>query len=185
VIAGRARARAAGLLGDVVEAFRPLGYRETARPDPLEARLERRGGVPLTLRFVQQGRVFGGQVALEVGTTDPVLPVTSRGLAARPRGAAKLRGVSFRARGDDEAADRLAERLSGNTPLNDALVRVHFDRIRVDPDGRPVVRQIGGSVVWMLFPPLVRPVPLVPEQAKATAEALEAFAAAGVGSADD
>jgi hypothetical protein len=33
----------------------------------------------------------------------------------------------------------------------------------------------------MLFPPLVRPVPLVPEQAKATVEALEAFAAAGSG----
>jgi hypothetical protein len=37
---------------------------------------------------------------------------------------------------------------------------------------------MGGSIVWMLFPPLVRPVPLIAEQAKATAEALEAFAAA-------
>jgi hypothetical protein len=179
VLGGRARARAAGLLGDIVEAFRPLGYRETARPGPLEARLERPGGLPLTLRFVQQGRVLGGQVSLEVATAEPVLPLTGRGLAARPRGAAKLRGVSFRARGDDAAAGSLAERLTGDARLNEALTRVHFDRIRVDPDGRPVVRHIGGSVVWMLFPPLVRPVPLVPEQAKATTEALEAFAAAG------
>jgi len=36
---------------------------------------------------------------------------------------------------------------------------------------------MGGSVVWMLFPPLVRPIPFVDEQAKETLGALEAFAA--------
>ena len=53
---------------------------------------------------------------------------------------------------------------------------MHFERIRVEPDGRPVIRHMGGSVVWMLFPPLVRPVPLIAEQRRAAVEALEAFA---------
>jgi hypothetical protein len=56
---------------------------------------------------------------------------------------------------------------------------VHFDRVRVEPDGSPVIRHMGSSVVWMLFPPLVRPIPLVEEQARETLGALEAFAAAG------
>jgi hypothetical protein len=38
-----------------------------------------------------------------------------------------------------------------------------------------VIRHMGGSVVWMLFPPLVRPVPLTVPQARATVKALEAF----------
>jgi hypothetical protein len=38
---------------------------------------------------------------------------------------------------------------------------------------------MGGSVVWVLFPPFVRAVPLVPEQAEATVAALDAFAEAG------
>jgi hypothetical protein len=58
-------------------------------------------------------------------------------------------------------------------------VRVHFEAIRIEPDGRAVIRHMGGSVVWMLFPPLVRPVPLVDEQARATLEALDAFARVG------
>jgi hypothetical protein len=178
VIAGRARARAAQLLDDVIEAFRPLGYREAGRPGPLEARLERRGALPLMLRFAQQGRVFGGSFALEVTTADPVLPVTPRGLSARARGAVKQRGVGFRARGDDGGATSLAQALSDDGVLGECLRQVHFERVRVDPDGRPVIRHMGGSIVWTLFPPLVRPVPLVPEQAKATAEALQAFAAA-------
>jgi hypothetical protein len=51
--------------------------------------------------------------------------------------------------------------------------------VRVEPDGSPVIRHMGGSVVWMLFPPLVRPIPLVEEQARETLGALEAFAAVG------
>jgi len=38
---------------------------------------------------------------------------------------------------------------------------------------------MGGSVVWILFPPLVRTIPLVDEQARATLRALDAFARAG------
>jgi hypothetical protein len=34
-------------------------------------------------------------------------------------------------------------------------------------------------VVWVLFPPLIRRIPLVPEQVSATLAAIEAFAAAG------
>ena len=174
-----AGARAARLLDDITEAFRPFGYHEAGRPGPLEARLERRGGLPIVLRFIQRGRVVGGQVVLEVATADPVLPRSERGLTARPRGALKLRGIAFRARGADVGARQLAERLSEDRRLGDALSKVHFERIRVEPDGRAVITHVGGSVVWTLFPPLVRPVPLVPEQAKATADALKAFAAAG------
>jgi hypothetical protein len=38
---------------------------------------------------------------------------------------------------------------------------------------------MGGSVVWVLFPPLVKRVPLVDEQVEATLAALEGFAVAG------
>ncbi len=89
----------------------------------------------------------------------------------------RLTGVEFRPRDGDAAGAELARRLVADPALRDSLRAVHFERIRIEPDGRPVVRQMGGSVVWMLFPPLVRPVPLVPEQAKATVRALEAFAA--------
>ena len=51
----------------------------------------------------------------------------------------------------------------------------------MEPDGRPVIRHLGGSVVWVLFPPLVKRVPLVPEQVNATLAALEAFAPPAAG----
>ena len=172
----RARARAARLLDDVVEAFRAAGYEEAGRPSPIEARLEPSGeGLPLRVAFVEQGRVFGGNLALEVASADPVLPASAGGLVGRPRGAIRLRGVAFRPRGDGAAEQALARSLSDDAALGEALARVHFERVRVEPDGRPVIRHVGGSVVWILFPPLVRAVPLVPEQAKATAAALEAF----------
>ena len=181
MLTGRARAQAARLLNEVIQAFRPLGYQEAGRPGPLEARLERQGSTPLRLSYAQRGKVFGGQIALEVATAEPVLPATPRGLSAHARGAVRMRGMAFRARGGEANAEALARSLSENARLGEKLGNVHFDRVRVDPDGRPVITQIGGSIVWMLFPPLVRPVPLVPAQAKATAEALEAFAAASPG----
>jgi hypothetical protein len=107
-----------------------------------------------------------------------VLPVTE-GLRSRARGVVRHGGVSFRARSRDERGKRLAVALDGDERLQAALARVHFDRVRVEPDGSPVIRHMGGSVVWMLFPPLVRPIPLVEEQARETLGALEAFAAAG------
>jgi hypothetical protein len=180
VLGRSARTRAARLLDDIVRSFATVGYRETSRPGPLEAYLERPGRLPLTLRFAERGRIFGGQIALEVATGEPVLPLSAGGLVARPLGTLRFQGVSFRALGRDDAdATATAEKLSNDPRLADALARVHFERVRVDPDGRPVIRQMGGSIIWMLFPPLVRPVPLIGEQAKATAEALEAFAAAG------
>jgi hypothetical protein len=171
------------MLNDVIQAFRPLGYHEAGRLGPLEARLERRGGPAITISYAQRGKVFGGQIALEVATAEPVLPATPRGLSAHARGAVRMRGMAFRARGGEANAEALARALSEDARLAEKLGNVHFDRVRVDPDGRPVITQIGGSIVWILFPPLVRPVPLVPAQAKATAEALEAFAAAGTGRA--
>jgi hypothetical protein len=89
-----------------------------------------------------------------------------------------MQGVRFRARRGDEAGRRLAEELTTNPALAKALGRVDFERIRVEPDGRPVIRHLGGSVVWVLFPPLVRRIPLVAEQVDATLAALDAFSAA-------
>jgi Protein of unknown function (DUF3156) len=148
---------------------------------PLEARVRSpAGGVPLRLELTPDGRIFGGSYGLELSTREPVLPPT-RGLSARGKGVMKMQGVRFRAKRRDEAGKRLAEQLGGDARLNELLGEVHFERIRVEPDGRPVIRHMGGSVVWVLFPPLVKRVPLVPDQVEATLAALEAFAAAGRG----
>jgi hypothetical protein len=129
------------------------------------------------LQLTRDGRIFGGNYGLELSTEEPVLPPT-RGLSARGKGVVKMQGVKFRAKRGDAAGERLAERLGSDARLAQLLGRVHFERIRVEPDGRPVIRHLGGSVVWILFPPLVRRVPLVPEQIDATLAALEAFRAA-------
>jgi len=162
-----------------VEVLARAGYREAARTGPLEARLEAPAGKqPILLRMAPDGRIFGGSYGLEISTADPVLP-RSRGLRARGRGVVRLSGVRFRARGHDPETVRLAMLLSEDRRLGDALKEVHFERIRVEPDGRPAIRHMGGSVVWILFPPLVRAIPFVEEQAKATLRALDAFALAG------
>jgi hypothetical protein len=62
--------------------FERLGYGALARSNPLEACLEGKGKVPLRLRLIQRGRIFGGAYVLETATAEPVLPPT-RGLAAR------------------------------------------------------------------------------------------------------
>jgi hypothetical protein len=176
---GVARRRAVTVLDDVVEAFGRAGYRVASRPDGLSARLEGPpGGRPLVVRLVQQGRIFGGTYGLEVATADPILPPTS-GLTARGRGLVRTTGVSFRARRGDEAGQALAARLEGDSRLRERLAAVHFERLRVEPDGRPLIRHMGGSLVWVLFPPLVKGVPLVDEQVRAVVGALDAFAAAG------
>jgi len=175
---GPARRRAVRALADAVEQFGRAGYRSVASPDPLEARLESRtGGLRIRLDVVRQGRVFGGTYALEI-STGAVLPKT-RGLTARGRGLVRLQGVAFRAKRGDEDGRRVAARLTADPALSAALADVHFERIRVEPDGRPVIRHMGGSVVWVAFPPLVKQIPLVPDQARATAAALGALAAAG------
>lgn len=145
---------------------------------PVEARLSSPGGgVPVRLQLTRDGRIFGGNYGLELATREPVLPRT-RGLSARGKGVVKMQGVRFRAKRGDEAGRRLADQLGADARLGELLGRVHFERIRVEPDGRPVIRHLGGSVVWVLFPPLVKRVPLVPEQVEATLAALDAFRAA-------
>jgi Protein of unknown function (DUF3156) len=167
--------RAAAVLASDVEVFERLGYRPLERRAPYEAVLRAPGGGPdIVLRLRRQGRFFGGNWALEVTTADPVLP-RSRGLSARGRGVVRMRGVKFR--GDGE----LAGALSADPRLGEALARVHFERVSVEPEGRPVIRHMGGSLVWVLFPPIVRATPLAPEQAGETVRALEAFARAGAG----
>ena len=174
---GRGRAAAVRTLAENVEAFERRGYRVTARSD-FERQLEAPHALPLRLAMTSEGRIFGGSFALEVASAEPLLPRT-RGLSARGRGVVRLRHVAFRARSGDEEGARLAQRLTGDQALQRALGAVHFERIRVEADGRPVIRHMGGSVVWVLFPPVVRPVPLPEDQVGALVAAVEAFGASG------
>jgi hypothetical protein len=172
---GPARRRAVGTLDGVVTLFGRAGYRDVVRLGPLAARVSGAGDRrALAVELAPQGKVFGGTYALEVSTAEPVLPPT-RGLSARGRGVVRTQGVAFHARRGDEAGRRLAHRLQGDRRLAELLGEVHFERIRVEPDGRPVVRHMGGSVVWIMFPPLVKAIPLVEDQVRATIAALEAF----------
>jgi hypothetical protein len=165
--------RAAAVLESDVKAFEQLGYRPLERRTPYEATMRAPADGPdVVVRLHREGRFFGGNWALEVTTADPVLP-PSRGLSARGRGVVRMRGVRFR--GDDD----LAAALSADERLGEALGRVHFERVAVEPEGRPVIRHMGGSLVWVLFPPIVRATPLPPEQARETVRALEAFARTG------
>lgn len=172
---GRAGRAALASLDRTAEIFEALGYGRSEREGAFAFRLEPPSGArALIARMAVGGRIFGGSFALELGTAEPVLPPTD-GLAARGRGVVRLQRVDFRPRRDDAAGEELAAQLGDNGALQAALADVHFERIRVDPDGTPVIRHMGGSVVWMLFPPLVRPVPLTVAQARATVKALEAF----------
>lgn len=180
--AGPAYQRAIASLDDAIAQLGRAGYDRVERLSPLAARLRSSGGKrALRLELSREGKVFGGNYALQLSTADPVLPRT-RGLAIRGKGVVQMRGVAFRARRGDEAGRRVAAQLGADAGLAEAIGRVHFERIRIEPDGRPVIRHLGGSVVWILFPPLVKRIPLVPEQAQATLAALEAFAAAGAAS---
>lgn len=177
--AGPAYQRAIASLDDAIEQLRRAGYDRVERMTPLAARLRSSSGKrALRLELAREGKVFGGNYALQLSTVEPVLSAT-RGLTARGKGVVQMRGVVFRARRGDEAGKRLAAQLGADARLAGAIGKVHFERVRVEPDGRPVIRHLGGSVVWILFPPLVKRIPLVPEQAQATLAALEAFAAAG------
>lgn len=167
--------RATSVLTSDIEVFERLGYQPLERRRPYEAALRPRdGGADIFVRLRREGRVFGGNWALEVTTATPVLP-PNRGLSARGRGIVRMRGVKFR--GDPE----LAPTLSDDARLAEALARVHFERVSVEPEGRPVIRHMGGSLVWILFPPVVRTTPLPPDQARETVRALDEFARLGAG----
>jgi hypothetical protein len=179
-VRGRSARRAAGVLKSDIEAFERLGYRPREGDSTYSVVLEApERGRDLALRLRPEGRVFGGNWALELSTAEPVLPATSGGLSARGRGVVRMQGVRFRARGGDQAASRLASELSADAELGKALGEVHFERLAVEPDGRPVIRHMGGSVVWVLFPPLVRITPLPAGQPEAMVRALDEFARAG------
>lgn len=172
---GRARKRAAIVLRDVARGFEGLGYRAEATGDPLRLRLEADTRPPIRIGLQPTGgRVFGGTFALEVSSADPIFPATP-GVAARGRGLVSLKAIEFRPKGRNPEAARVASHLQADPALSAALAEVHFEQIRVDPDGRPAIRHMGGSLVWMLFPPMIRPIPLVPEQVSATVRAIEAF----------
>lgn len=173
--------RAARVLADDIEAFERAGCRLLERRGSHEAVLETpRGGGRIVVRLTRVGRVFGGNWGLEVAPEEAMLPATDVGLAARGRGVVKQHGVRFRPRRrGDERARRLAEALSGNAQLGEALGRVHFERLWVRRDGRPVIRHLGGSVVWVLFPPIVRATALPAGQPEEMLRAIEAFRAAG------
>jgi hypothetical protein len=173
-----ARRAAPASFARTLEIFESAGFRVASR-EGLAARLEPRDGVPaLSARLTGEGRIFGGNLGLEVSTAEPVLPAT-RGLSARGRGLVRLARVGFRARRGDHAGQALARRLDADKGLQRALAAVDFEVVRVEPDGRPVVRHLGGSVVWVLFPPVVRRVPINVAQVRATVAALRAFSEAG------
>jgi hypothetical protein len=175
---GPARRRAVLALDDAIESLQRVGYDRVERGGDLSARLRSATRLPLRLTIAREGRIFGGNYGLEISTDEPVLPPT-RGLKARGKGVVKMKGVRFRAKRGDAAGDQLAARLVADAALAEALGKVHFEEIRVEPEGRPVIRHLGGSVVWVLFPPVVKRIPLVPEQVEATLAAMEAFAAVG------
>lgn len=175
---GSARAAASRLLERNVEALERVGLRRVDGGGARGVRLEAEGHVPLDARMIGHGRVFGGNYALELSTAEPVLPPT-RGVTARGRGLVRLQRVDFRAERADADGAAVAARLGADEALQRALLAVHFEAIRVDPEGRARIRHMGGSIVWVLFPPIVRPVPLVEEQARATLAALDAFARVG------
>jgi len=174
----RARTRAREVLARDVEMFAVAGYEGSGRRGELHAGLS--GPEPaLRLQLVPTGgRVFGGAFALEVSSAEPVLPGTA-GLRAKGRGVVRTQGIDFRARRDDPAGTALAGALSTDASLIRALGAVHFEQIRVEADGRAVIRHMGGSLVWLLFPPMTRPIAISDEQVRATADAIRAFAAAG------
>jgi hypothetical protein len=175
VIGARARGGAVRALDDALDAFARAGYRDAERTGPLEARLQA-GPLPLRLHLEPAGgRIFGGTLALEITTAEAVLPAT-RGISIRGRGVVRMSGVVCRTRRRDPAGAELARRLESDQPVADAIRAVHFERIRVEPDGRATIRHMGGSVVWMLFPPVVRPIPFVEGQARATVDALRTIA---------
>jgi hypothetical protein len=176
-VRGLSTRRAGAVLKSDIEAFERLGYRPHEGDTPYAVMLAApEGALQLALRLRPEGRVFGGNWGLELSTAEPVLPATSRGLTARGRGVVRMQGVRFRARGGDEAGSRLAAELSADAGLGKALAEVHFERLAVDPDGRPVIRHMGGSVVWVLIPPVVRTTPLPAGQPEAMVRALDEFA---------
>jgi hypothetical protein len=179
-VRGLTTGRAARAFESDVEAFELLGYRAEREPSELAAALRAPGGGrDLQLRLSREGSPFGGNWGLEVSTAEPVLPATGRGLSARGKGVVRMQSVKFKARAGDEAAARLAQTLSADAALGEAIARVHFERLAVDPDGRPVIRHMGGSVVWVLFPPVIRATPLPGGQPEEIVRALEEFARAG------
>jgi Protein of unknown function (DUF3156) len=178
-VIGRPRARARATLEDVLAAFAGLGLHVGERRGELEAVLDGPADrPPLRVRLVPEGRILGGAYGLEVSPAAPVLP-PSGGLSASGRGVVRLQGVRFRARRGDAAGAALAARLGADEALARTLSRVHFERIRVTSDGTPVIRHLGGSLVWVAVPPAVRATPLVEEQARAVVAALAAFARCG------
>lgn len=174
---GRRLAQASSLLGENLHIIGQAGGGESERLGALDGQVATTEGVPVYVRMVPAGRVFGGTVDLELATATPVLPMT-RGISARARGLLRMRGVSFHAARGDRLGQRIAASLGTDSALVQTLASTHFQQVRVAPDGRAVIRHVGGSLVWMLFPPVTRPVPLAAEQARATLAALDAFAAA-------
>lgn len=178
----RARSRARTVLVRDLEAFAAAGYAETGTRRELRATVQGPDGAPLRLELVPTGgRIFGGAFALEVSTAGPVLP-PSGGVEAKGKGVVRMQGIAFRPRRrDDATTSDLAARLEADDRLVRALQGVHFEQIRVEPDGRAVIRHMGGSVVWILFPPMARPIAISAEQIRATVGGLEAFTRAGTG----
>ena len=157
--------------------FEGIGYRESGESTAGRVRMESDAGPAIVLSFAGRGRIVGGSFALEIAAAEPICPATSGLERAWPRRRASSPASTSSRRAATRPGSSWPSVSNGSAPLQEALAAVHFERIRVEPDGRPVIRHMGGSVVWMLIPPLARGVPLVPEQARASVDALSAFSA--------
>ncbi len=175
---GPARRRAIRLLDETTALYRGAGYETIDRRSALEARISGPSRVPLVLHLVPEGRIFGGTYGLEISTGAGTLAGTA-GLTVRGRGVVRMHGVRFKPRRGDQAGSRLAGRLEADEQLARRLAAVHFERIRIEPDGKAVIRHMGGSLVWILFPPVIKAIPLVADQVRATIAAMERFAEVG------
>src|SRR5918999_2191729 len=129
--AGPARQRAVLALDGAVEMFERTGA-HAERVSPLEAKVQAGKGA-FRLEMTREGKVFGGNYALEISTAEPVLPRT-QGLSMRARGVVRMQGLRVRARRGDAAGTALGERLGKDTRLAELLGGGDFERIRVDPD---------------------------------------------------
>src|SRR5919107_1274149 len=121
-MAGLHARRAAGVLGDDVKVFERVGYQPLEHGSSFTATLAAPDrGRKIVLRLHREGRVFGGNWALEITTAEPVLPASGRGLPGGGRGVARRRGVRFRPPRGDAAGGALADALSEDAGLGRAL----------------------------------------------------------------
>ena len=98
----------------------------------------------------QEGKILGGNYALEISTDDPVLPRT-RGLSARGKGLVRMRGVRFRAKRRDAAGRKLAERLGSDALLAERLSLVGLTVTSTPAGAATFTRYVASAPTFFTF----------------------------------